>query len=126
MCSRLHGNKTSRYLRKCLLHLFRCHRYSLFQKDFARFIQNAVVRPAIAEVHTNGELVSFENHVSIYPNSASLLHSRSPFLAPLSASILGSLMHPAETGLLIPSDLITIVPEPRQIDGNQQVLAKWA
>jgi len=23
-------------------------------------------------------------------------------------------------------DLITIVPEPRQIDGNQQVLAKWA
>ena len=25
---------------------------------------------------------------------------------------------------LIP-DLITIVPEPRQIDGNQQVLAKW-
>jgi hypothetical protein len=26
------------------------------------------------------------------------------FFAPLSASILGSLMHPAETGLLIPSD----------------------
>jgi hypothetical protein len=26
---------------------------------------------------------------------------------------------------LVP-DLITIVPEPRQIDGNQQVLAKWA
>ena len=25
---------------------------------------------------------------------------------------------------LVP-DLITIVPEPRQIDGNQQVLAKW-
>src|SRR5437667_12092191 len=43
-------------------------------------IQNAVVRPAIAEVQTNRELVSFENHVSIYPNSARLFHSRSPFL----------------------------------------------
>src|SRR5467141_1504308 len=52
----------------------------LFQKNFARFIQNAVVRPAIAEVQTNRQLVSFENHVSIYANSASLLHSRSPFL----------------------------------------------
>src|SRR3989440_427939 len=106
MCSGLHGNKTTRYLLKYLLHRFRCRGHFLFQKDFTRFIQNAVTRPAIAEVHTNGELVSFENHVSIYPNSASLLHSRSPFLAPLSASILGSLMHPAETGLLIPSVLL--------------------
>src|SRR5271169_5552747 len=80
MCSRLHGDETLRYLRKCLLHRFRCHRHFLFQKDFARFIQNAVARPAIAEVHTNRELVSFENHVSIYMNSASLFHSRSPFL----------------------------------------------
>src|SRR5882762_10430832 len=104
MCPGLHGDQTSRYPLKCLLHLFRCHRYSLFQKDFARFIQNAVVRPAIAEVHTNRELVSFENHLSIYANSASLFHSRSPFLCATSASILGSLMHPAETGLLIPSD----------------------
>src|SRR5271170_3255647 len=76
MCPGLHGNKTTRYL----LHRFRCRRHFLFQKDFARFIQNAVVRPAIAEVQTNRELVSFENHVSIYPNSASLFHSRSPFL----------------------------------------------
>src|SRR6266853_3994135 len=95
MCSRLHGNKTSRYLLKYLLHLFRCHRYSLFQKDFARFIQNAVVRPAIAEVHTNRELLSFENHVSIYPNSASLFHSRSPFHCALSTSNIGSVSHPA-------------------------------
>jgi hypothetical protein len=41
-----------------------------FQSDFSRFIQNAVARPVIAEVHTNRELVSFENHVSIYANSA--------------------------------------------------------
>src|SRR5260370_39213355 len=103
MCSGLHGNKTPRYLLKYLLHRFRCRRHFLFQKDFARFIQNAVVRPAIAEVQTNRELMSFENHLSIYTNSASLLHSRSPFLCATSASILGSLMHPAETGLLTPS-----------------------
>src|SRR5271169_3714378 len=80
MCSRLHGDETLRYLRKCLLNRFRCHRHFLFQKDFARFIQNAVARPVIAEVQTKRELVSFENRVSIYPNSASLFHSRSPFL----------------------------------------------
>src|SRR5712664_3301983 len=104
MGSGLQCDAALRYPRKCLLHCFRCRRHFLFQKDFARFIQNAVVRPAIAEVQTNRELVSFENHVSIYANSASLLHSRSPFLCATSASILGSLMHPAETGLLIPSD----------------------
>src|SRR6266480_4732779 len=95
MCSRLHGNKTSRYLLKYLFHRFRCRRHFLFQKDFARFIENAVVRPAIAEVHTNRELVSFENHVSIYPNSASLFHSRSPFHCALSTSNIGSVSHPA-------------------------------
>src|SRR5438034_3433668 len=80
MCSCLQGDKTSRYLSKRLLHRFRCRGHFLFQKDFTRFIQNAAERPAIAEVQTNRELVSFENHVSIYPNSASLFHSRSPFL----------------------------------------------
>src|ERR1017187_4401799 len=103
MGSRLQGDETSRYLLKCLLHRFRCRRHFLFQKDFACFIQNAVERPAITKVQTNRELVSFENHVSIYPNSASLFHSRSPFLCATSASNLGSLSHPAETGLLIPS-----------------------
>src|SRR2546430_15262666 len=100
MCSGLHGNKTTRYLLKYLLHRFRCRGHFLFQKDFTRFIQNAVERPAIAEVQTNRELVSFENHVSIYPNSASLFHSRSPFLCALSTSNTGSVSHPAETGLL--------------------------
>src|SRR5882762_2176153 len=104
MCSGLQCDAALRYPRKCLLHCFRCRRHFLFQKDFACFIQNAVERPAIAEVQTNRELVSFENHVSIYPNSASLFHSRSPFLCALSASNTGSVSHPAETGLLIPSD----------------------
>src|SRR5713101_7045421 len=104
MCSGLHGHKTTRYLLKYLLHRFRCRRHFLFQKDFTRFIQNAVTRPAIAEVHTNRELVSFENHVSIYPNSANLFHCRSPFHCASSTSNIGSVSHPAETGLLIPSD----------------------
>src|SRR5229473_7914887 len=104
MCSGLQGHKTTRYLLKYLLHRFRCRRHFLFQKDFTRFIQNAVTRPAIAEVHTNRELVSFENHVSIYPNSANLFHSRSPFHCALSTSIIGSVSHPAETGPLIPSE----------------------
>src|SRR3977135_2251114 len=95
MCSGLQCNAALRYPRKCLLHCFRCRRHFLFQKDLADSIQNAVVRPAIAEVQTNRELVSFENHVSIYPNSASLFHSRSPFLCALSTSNRGSVSHPA-------------------------------
>src|SRR6266481_4944398 len=104
MCSGLQCHAALRYLRKCLLHRFRCRRHVLFQNDFACFIQNTVERPAIAKVQTNREFVSFENHVSIYPNSASLFHSRSPFLCALSTSNTGSVSHPAETGLLIPSD----------------------
>jgi len=42
MCSRLQGDETLRYLRKCLLHRFRCHRHFLLQNDLPRFIQNAV------------------------------------------------------------------------------------
>jgi len=52
----------------------------LFQNDFPRFIQNAVARPVIAEVQTNRELVSFENRVSIYLNSASLFGSEQEFV----------------------------------------------
>src|SRR4029077_5554504 len=104
MCSGLQGDETSRYPLKCLLHRFRCRGHFLFQKDFARFIQNAVERPAIAEVQTNRELVSFENHVSFYANSASILHCRSPLNYALSPSNIGSVSQPAETGLLIPSD----------------------
>src|SRR5713226_9375258 len=73
-----------------LLHRFRCRRHFLFQKDFARFIQNAVARPAIAEVHTNRELVSFENHVSI------LL-----FIVPRARRTLGAYRILRETGLLM-------------------------
>src|SRR5882762_8873657 len=80
MCPSLQGDETLRYLCKYLFHRFRCRRHFLFQNDFPRFIQNAVARPVIAEVQTNRELVSFENLVSNRPHSASLFHSRSPFL----------------------------------------------
>src|SRR6267154_1346097 len=129
MGSGLQCDAALRYPRKCLLHCFRCRRHFLFQKDFACFIQNAVERPAIAEVQTNRELVSFENHVSIYPNSASLFHGRSPFLCALSTSNTGSVSHPAETGLLIPSDkrgglnekVLRGIGEVTDLDGTPQV-----
>jgi len=95
MRSRLQGDETSRYPLKCLLLRFRCRRHFLFQNDFPRFIQNAVARPVIAEVQTKRELVPVENHVSIYPNSASLFHCRSAFPCATSASNIGSLSHPA-------------------------------
>src|SRR5882672_1239054 len=104
MGSGLQCDETPRYLSKGLLHRLRRRRQLLFQNALACFIQNTIERPAIAEVQTNRELVSFENHVSIYPNSASLFHSRSPFLCALSTSNTGSVSHPAETGLLIPSE----------------------
>src|SRR6202007_273539 len=117
MCSGLHGDETSRYPLKCLLHRFRCRGHFLFQNDFARFIQNAVERPAIAEVQTNRELVSFENHVSIYQNSASLFHSRSPFLLSSSTSNIGSVSHPAGDR---PSHLIFFArTRPRSLRGSR-------
>ena len=104
MCPSLQGHETSRYLPKGLFHRFRCRGHFLFQNDFPRFIQNAIARPVIAEVQTNRELVSFENHVSIYPNSASLFHSRSPFLLRLERVIHWErIASRGETGLLISS-----------------------
>src|SRR5258708_35221194 len=100
MCSGLHGNKTTRYLFKYLFHRLRCRRHFLFQKDFARFIQYAVARPAIAEVQTNRELVSFENHVSIYPTSANLFHCPSPFHCASSTSNIEIVSHPSHASLI--------------------------
>src|SRR6516162_2618657 len=103
MCSRLQGDETRRYLRKCLLHRFRCHRHFLLQNDLPRFIQNAVTRPVIAEVHTDRQLLLLQNVVPKCLLSATLLHCRSPFHCALSTSNIGSISHPAETGFLIPS-----------------------
>src|ERR1700719_5363029 len=106
MCSGLQGDQTPRYLSKGLLHRFRCCRYFLFQKDFACFIQNTVERPAISQIHTDRQLLLLQNFVPKYLHSANLLHSRSPFLVLKSTSIIGSVTHPVETGLLIPSVLL--------------------
>src|SRR5258708_36317798 len=95
MCSRLQGEKSPRYLRKCLLHRFRCHRDFLFQKDSSPFIQNAVTRRAISKIHTDRQPLLLENFTLEYLYSANLLHSRSPFLCASSTSIIGSVSHPA-------------------------------
>src|SRR5215831_2222998 len=99
----LQGDATWRYLRKGLFYCFRCRWQFLFQKDFAGFIQNAVERPAISQIQTDGELTCLEILASIRLHSANLLHCRSPFLCASSTSNIGSVSHPAETGLLISS-----------------------
>src|SRR5882762_4503059 len=105
MCSCLHGDETSRYLSKRLLHCFWCRRYFLFQKDFACFIQNTVERPAISQIHTDRQFLLLENFVTKYLHGANLLHSRSPFLVPQARRTLGAYRIPLETGLLIPSGM---------------------
>src|SRR5215475_10672512 len=84
MSSGLHCDATPRYPSKGLLYRIRRRCLFLFQNDFPGFIQNAVERPAISEIHTNGELAPFENLVCSPAHSASLLHSRSPFPCALS------------------------------------------
>src|SRR6267378_432251 len=58
---------------------------------------------SVSQVQTDGQLGLFENLVSVCRHSANLLHSRSPFSCASSASIIGSVSHPVESGLL-PSD----------------------
>src|SRR6516162_3840636 len=84
MRSCLHCDTASRNPCEGLLHGFRYRCQFLFQNDFPGFIQNTVERPTISQIHTNGELASFENLVCSPAHSASLLHSRSPFLCALS------------------------------------------
>src|SRR5438477_333865 len=48
----------------------------------------------IGMIHTDRQLLLLQNFVSQCLHSANLLHSRSPFCA-LSASIIGSVSHPA-------------------------------
>src|SRR5439155_12455305 len=103
MRSRLHRYATPHHPSKGLLHFFRGCWYLLFSKDFADFIQNAVTTETISQIQPNGEL-PVQNVFFTRLHSANLLHCRSPFLCALSTSIIGSLSHPVETGLLIPSD----------------------
>src|SRR5207245_1856303 len=109
MCSCLQCDATLRCPRKCLLHRIRCRRQFLFQNDFACFIQNTVERPTISQIHTDRQLLLFENFVPKCLHSANLFHSRSPFHCAKSASFIGSVSHPVETGLLIPSDNVQTV-----------------
>src|ERR1700746_1140024 len=98
MRSRLRGYATLRHPSEYLLHGFRCGGQFVLKNYFSRLIQNAVRTGAISQIQPNSEL-PFENIFSTRPHSANLLHCRSPFSAS-STSIIGSVSHPAETGLL--------------------------
>src|SRR6516165_7177405 len=103
MRSCFQSDATSRNHRKGLLHRFRCRCQFIFQEDSSGFIQNTVERPAISQIHANGELASFENLVCSPAHSASLLHSRSPFLCLLSTIQLGGrIASRGETAFLPP------------------------
>src|SRR5208282_1091253 len=104
MCSCLHADETLRYFSKRLLHRFRCRRYFLLQKDFACFVQNTVERPTISQIHTDAQLLLFENFATKCLHSANLLHRRSPFLCFEHVFHWQRIASRQETGLLIPSD----------------------
>src|SRR6516225_4781997 len=103
MRPRLHRDATPRHATEYLFHGFRCGCQFVLQNDFSCFIQNAVSTGAISQIQFNGEL-PLENVFPTHACSANLLHCRSPFLCASSTSNIGSVSHPAETGLLIPSD----------------------
>src|SRR5271157_3755619 len=103
MRSGLQGDATSRHFFECPSHRFRSRRQLLLQDDFACFIQDAVELETISQIQSNRELAPVGNFTSPCPHSANLLHCRSPFLCASSTSNIGSVSHPTETGLLIPS-----------------------
>src|SRR5260370_16038295 len=82
----------------------RCRWQAALQNHVASLIQDAVMACSVSQVQADGQLGLFENFVSVCRHSANLLHCRSPFSCASSTSIIGSVSHPVETGLLIPSD----------------------
>src|SRR5712672_2008341 len=86
-----------------LLDSFRGRRQTVLQNHFACLIQDAVMDCSVSQIQTDGQLGLLENFVATFRHSANLLHSRSPFSCASSTSIIGSVSHPVETGLLIPS-----------------------
>ena len=103
MCADFHADSTAAHRPKHLGYGFLAGADVAFLNHFACFIQNAVAARAIPQIQTDRELVLIENLASASSNSATLFHSRSPFPCASSALIIGSVSHPAETGLLIPS-----------------------
>src|SRR5713226_4316103 len=95
---------TTRDPAKYLVDPFRRRRQTVFQNHVTCLIQDAVMACAVSQVQADGQLGLIENLVPARRHSANLLHSRSPFSCASSTSIIGSVSHPVETGLLIPSD----------------------
>src|ERR1700692_4143568 len=75
----LQSDETPWYFSKGLFHRFRCRRQFLFQNHLARFIHNAVERPAISQIQTDRQLLFLANFLLECLHSDSLFHSRSPF-----------------------------------------------
>src|SRR5258706_2529204 len=87
-----------------LLNSVRRRRQAVLQNHVACPIQDAVMAGPVSQIQANGQLGVLENIVATLRHSANLLHSRSPFSCASSTSIIGSVSHPAETSLRIPSD----------------------
>jgi hypothetical protein len=68
-------------------------------------MQNSAARPAIAEVHTNRELVSFENMFPFTRTVLIFFIAGLLFIVPRARRTLGAYRIPRETGLLISSVL---------------------
>lgn len=98
-------DSTARNLVKDSVDSLRCPQETVLQNHFARLIQNAVAAGAVPHIQTDGEFRLLENLVPAYHHSANLFQSRSPFRCASSASIIGSVSHPAKTGPFIPSGM---------------------
>src|SRR5258708_37546046 len=94
---------TTRDPAEYLVDPLRRRRQTVLQNHVTCLIQDAVMACSVSQIQTDGQLGLLENLVATFRHSANLLHSRSPFSCASSTSIIGSVSHPVETGLLIPS-----------------------
>src|SRR6059036_3117489 len=99
----LQCSSTARDSAEDFVDALRRRRQTVFQNHIACLIQDAVMTCAVSQIQTDGQLELPKNLVATHRHSANLLHSRSPFSCASSTSIIGSVSHPVETGLLIPS-----------------------
>src|SRR6516162_11499291 len=105
---------------ECLDHLsFRC-RHLTFAKNLAFAAQYAVTAVPVSQIHSNRDgllrPLGFRRRLRILSRTATLLHRWSPLHF---ACVSGSLPHPVDAGLLIPSR--TLGPNSVLVDRHQEV-----
>src|SRR5712692_6020223 len=81
----------------------RRRRQAVFQNHIACLIQDAAMACSVSQIQTDGQLELPKNLVATHRRSANLLHRGSPFSRASSTSTIGSVWHPVEADLLIPS-----------------------